>query len=411
MLAVVGSVFAGTAIAGAQDGTEATTTTARGSGGIIDPNATSTTAAVDVAATTPVGAAGESGTSGASGASGADTTTVGAAGDATTTTAAGTVDTESTANGSDTTPASGGNDRVLNLIIIGLLVLAGLIAIATILFWRSTVPERIDTTDPSDDEGLEHDDEDGDLLDGEHHDDSDDGTTAAPVLAPPRVRVGAPVAAGASADAAGAMSADVSVAAVEIAGPTDAPAPGAFSVPPPTHLPPPPERPYAQRPTASAPEPSVDSAEPSGAGPGGGSGASRPDSATQPSDTPPAPGTWSVPAPDEASDDGTGAAASPAPLPVEKLAPPEPAAPVETSEPAEEPEPPKVVRRNRSRKRAAGPWGEGAKMGQLAEIPDPTLSPEGTEFSRGVRIVPAPGSEPTSPQGSNDDPDEHGDNA
>ena len=54
--------------------------------------------------------------------------------------------------------AAQGDEKLLNLIIIGLLVLAAVIAVATLLFWKSTAPE--------DDEGSDADaDADGDEAD------------------------------------------------------------------------------------------------------------------------------------------------------------------------------------------------------------------------------------------------------
>jgi hypothetical protein len=131
-------------VAAAQD---STSSTARGSGG----ESTESTVASEATSST---LAGDAGTSGASGAATTATTTATTVASQTERTTAE-PQTEQPVDGEEPVDEEQrNNDRMLNLAIIGLLVVAALIAIATILFWRSTAPEppAVSEEDGADDE-------------------------------------------------------------------------------------------------------------------------------------------------------------------------------------------------------------------------------------------------------------------
>lgn len=141
----VAAGLGGTAgVVAAQD---STSSTARGSGG----ESTETTAASEPTSSTLPG---DAGTSGASGAATTATTTATTVASQTERTTAE-PQTEQPVDGEEPVDEEQrNNDRMLNLAIIGLLVVAALIAIATILFWRSTAPEppAVSEDDGTDDE-------------------------------------------------------------------------------------------------------------------------------------------------------------------------------------------------------------------------------------------------------------------
>ena len=481
--------LAGAPAVGAQD---STSTTSRGSGG------GSAGAVSGASATTVADASGAGGTEAA-------VTTVPTTTAATTDGTAAEPQTQQPEDAADVAvdETQQNNDRMLNLAIIGLLVVAALIAIATILFWRSTAPES-ERDDPEEGEHEASNDDRVDLdsdgwaegaadpsaevdaspVDSSPVDSSPvdpdaasreaaagfAGAASAPLARSPRRRVtsserstpapsvrqasmppaplvdpgpaaGATTGAGAAGVVASGVvatgAAAVAAGAGSRGGPQGpdgagtAPAPGSFVVPSPDELAA--QQAAAARIGASSEEPpetvqddeipdAGDDADTSGLG-----GQSTEDgldfdsteiaaSIMEGEEWAPVPGSFKVPPPSalptppdrpfanvDAEQSGVaGGAVVAAPI-AASLPRPEPEA-VREDEPVDEAEMsiiaasllesaelPAVVRRGP--RKTTGPWGEGARIGQQpSEFPGLPMDPDEPSFSRGVRIVPAPGS-------------------
>ena len=292
------------------------------------------------------------------------------------------------------------DERLLNLIIIGLLVLAAVIALATLLFWKSTAPEEQEEPEAADGErpvspGQDPPVEPGidlGLLEAPLPVESSPapaGEAPAPAplrrvmasfpsspmgdvahVSPPEPvdqRPSAPVAPGDSSDGdistlgAGASPGRPSVAPPDAVRPSPQRA-GAYRIPAPDELPPQPERPFADAET----RPPVQRAE---------------------SQTPTVPRRVSPP--DQPVSDSA----------IVTTSRPIPGVPVAGGDHSDDDEPPVVVRRRR-RDRPAGPWGEGAGGGHRPDVPPlPPPDPQDQGYQRGVRVV-----RPDEPKG--DEPDD-----
>lgn len=291
------------------------------------------------------------------------------------------------------------DERLLNLIIIGLLVLAAVIALATLLFWKSTAPEEQEEPEAADGERPVNPGQDPPVEPG-----IDLGLLEAPLpvesspapageapapaplrrvmasfpsspmgdvahVSPPEPvdqRPSAPVAPGDSSDGdistlgAGASPGRPSVAPPDAVRPSPQRA-GAYRIPAPDELPPQPDRPFADAET----RPPVQRAEPQ---------------------TPTVPRRVSPP------DQPVGDSA------IVTTSRPIPGVPVAGGDHADDDEPPVVVRRRR-RDRPAGPWGEGAGGGHRPDVPPlPPPDPQDQGYQRGVRVV-----RPGEPEGADVD--------
>jgi hypothetical protein len=296
--------------------------------------------------------------------------------------------------------AAQGDEKLLNLIIIGLLVLAAVIAVATLLFWKSTAPE--------DDEGSDADaDADGDEADFDDAEPDDEPARPdVPASGP------APMAAVRPSDA---QLPD------DPAAPPAQPAPGrrvmaSFPSSPlgePGH----PASGSSPVPPKDPPPAPVDAADPLGehiSTLGSGASPGRPE-VPPPDAVPPTPqgrGAYQVPAPEDLppQPDRPFADAENRPHveraverePTKARRVPQPPQPVEdsaivtTSAPKRPPasgdgpgeDEPQVVVRRRRRDRPAGPWGEGVGGGHRPDVPPlPPPDPEDQGYQRGVRVV------------------------
>ena len=376
-----------------------------GSSGAVPP---------DLAGSGATGTSGASGDAGTSGAGAATVSTVDAGVEPVTTT-------PSSSSAAEPDAAQESNDRLLNLAIIGLLVLAALIAIATILFWRSTSPISPEGTDA----------------------DAPEAGVVPPVARPAngepdgatqatRMRVTAAQARAATPPAPAppvAVPYQAPVAAVPrpVGGQPGVPAPGSFVVPGPGAVSTPaPSAPAAPAPSAAAPIPPV-STPPVVSAPGGAVGLSSAAlfAASAPGVAPAAssftvPPPSALPAPAErpfakpqpssaesakpgATDAAPSTAVAPTPpapqaFAAPAVAAPVPVKPIDPESLLEGGDPPVVVRRTQkgSKAKAMGPWGEGARIGQQpTDFPGIPADPDAPSFSRGVRIVPAPDPIPT----------------
>lgn len=320
---------------------------------------------------------------------------------------------DAVADGGASTPSADdeaqSDERLLNLIIIGLLVLAAVIAIATLLFWKSTAPDDTD----SDSEKAEP--ADGQAAGGGAVDSRDPAAIEAddaPLPPAERAPVAPPSAAASGAAAAAAAS------ALADSEPDETPKPSTSRRRVMASFPSSPLGDVAHASAAAG----LSDPPPAPVGPGDtvgeadistlGAGASpgRP-SVAPPDAVRPAPqrgGAYRIPPPDElpAQPDRPFADAENRP-PVERAADRAPSAPrqvppaaeapsdsaiVTTSKPAagdpESEEGPAVVVRRRRRDRPEGPWGEGVGGGHRPDVPPlPPPDPEDQGYQRGVRVV------------------------
>ncbi|MEZ5383192.1 MAG: hypothetical protein R2754_15540 [Microthrixaceae bacterium] len=288
--------------------------------------------------------------------------------------------------GADDEPTS--DEGLLNLIIIGLLVLAAIIAVATLLFWKSTAPV------------------DGDEDAAEAPEDAKEPVPAPSASAPvaPAAPASAPepkASGGESPEPADPQPAEAAPRRRVMASFPSSPLGDAAAAPAPAADPPP-------APVADAASEHLSTL---GAGASPGRPSVPPPDAVHPAAQPE--GAYRIPAPDELppqpdrpfADPATrppverapdAAAPSQRTLPAPAETPDQSSAVVSTSKPAGEDAkpagdaddgPPVVVRRRR-RDRAAGPWGEGVGGGSRPEVPRmETPEAENQGYQRGVRVI------------------------